>query len=206
MNIAILGSGNIGGTLGKKWAAAGHSISFGARQPTAAKYQLLLAGVGGIGRVVTIAEALAASEAVLLAIPGAAVAGLLAEHGPALNGKIILDATNRVGQAEINSLAAIAAAAPEASLYRAFSTLGWENFETPRIGGEQVDLFFCGDDGAARAAVETLITDIGLRPVYVGGREQVGVIDGLTRLWFALVFGQQRGRRLAFKMLTEQPA
>jgi predicted dinucleotide-binding enzyme len=51
--------------------------------------------------------------------------------------------------------------------------------------------------------VESLIADVGLRPIYIGDLEQVAVVDNLTRLWFALAFGQGYGRRLAFKMLTE---
>ena len=108
-----------------------------------------------------------------------------------------------MGQPDLHNFATITAVAPNAKLYRAFSTLGWENFETPEIDGQQIDLFYCGDDGGSQAIVEALIMDVGLRPVYVGGREQVGVVDGLTRLWFTLAFQQGYGRRLAFTMLSE---
>lgn len=202
MNIAILGTGNIGGTLGKKWAAAGHTITYGVRNPADPKYQAVIAETSGRVTLATLAEAAATAEVVLLAIPGGGVDEFAAAHGHTLAGKIILDATNRVGQAELHSFAALSAAAPNAKLFRAFSTLGWENFETPELGGQPVDLFFCGDEGDVRVVVESLIAGIGLRPVYVGGREQAAVIDGLTRLWFALAFGQRRGRRLAFKMVT----
>jgi 8-hydroxy-5-deazaflavin:NADPH oxidoreductase len=33
MKIAIIGTGNVGGTLGKAWAAKGHEVAFGARRP-----------------------------------------------------------------------------------------------------------------------------------------------------------------------------
>ena len=202
MNIAILGVGNIGRTLGKKWAATGHSVAYGVRNPADPKYQAVLTQTGGDASLATLAQAAESSQVVLLAIPGGAVEAFAADHGETLDGKIILDATNHVGQADLHSFAAIAAAAPNAKLYRAFSTLGWENFETPEIDGQLVDLFYCGDDGDSRATVETLIADVGLRPVYVGGREQVGIVDGLTRLWFALVFQQGYSRRLVFNMLT----
>ena len=201
MNIVILGSGNIGGTLGKKWAAAGHQVTYGARNPDDPKYAELL-DLSNI-RVTTVAQAVAAGEVLLLAIPGGAVVDILAQVHDLLDDKVIMDATNNVRQAELNSFAAITTAAPGARLYRAFSTLGWENFKTPEINGQQVDLFYCGDEGESKTTIETLIADVGLRPVYVGDQEQVGVVDGLTRLWFALAFGQSRGRRLAFKMLAE---
>ena len=31
MKIAVIGKGNIGGTLGSKWSAAGHDVVYGAR-------------------------------------------------------------------------------------------------------------------------------------------------------------------------------
>ena len=44
---------------------------------------------------------------------------------------------------------------------------------------------------------------VGLRPIYVGGPEQVDTVDAITSLWFALVFGQKRPRHLAFKLLSD---
>jgi predicted dinucleotide-binding enzyme len=69
------------------------------------------------------------------------------------------------------------------------------------LDGQQVDLFYCGDTGEGATAVAQLISDIGLRPVYLGGVEQVDLVDALTRLWFALAFQQGKGRRLALKLL-----
>jgi hypothetical protein len=43
MRIAIIGAGNVGGTLGKMWAAKDHEVAFGVRRPNDAKVQALLA-------------------------------------------------------------------------------------------------------------------------------------------------------------------
>ena len=67
----------------------------------------------------------------------------------------------------------------------------------------QADLFFCGPDGEPRSTVERLIADVGLRPVWVGGPEEVEVVDGLLRLWFTLVAKRQLGPRLAFAMVRD---
>jgi hypothetical protein len=203
MKITVLGTGNIGGTLGRRWAAKGHAVQFGARDATGDKYQALLESIEGQAAVAPIAEVLAFGEVITLAIPGAAVDDIVAQYGQALDGKIIIDATNSIGQPQLNSLDAIAAKAPKASRFRAFNSLGWENFDRPQLGGLQVDLFYCGDPGPAQQTVHGLIADIGLRPIYIGGMEQVEVVDNLARLWFALVFGQGYGRRLAFKLLME---
>lgn len=203
MQITIFGSGNIGLTLGKQWAKAGHPITFGVRNVDDPKYQQLLNSVSGAA-IAAIPDAVESADVILLAIPGTAVEQTLAGLGEALGGKIIIDATNKVGQAEMNSIAAISALAPKTNLFRAFNSLGWENFDNPQLGGTQVDLFYCGDSGGdAQKTIHQLIADVGLRPIYVGSLDQLPVVDNLTRLWFALAFEQGYGRRLAFKLITD---
>lgn len=201
MKICVLGSGNIGGTLGHKWAQRGHQVTFGVRDPQADKVNDLLSETGDNVSAAAPLDAVQGADVVLVAIPGSTVADLARKLGGRLDRRIIIDATNNVGQREMNNLSALSEQAPNATFYRAFNALGWENFADPMIDGTQVDLFFCGDDGADRSKVEQLIADIGLRPVYVGGRDQTPVLDSLTRLWFALALAQGRGRHLAFKML-----
>lgn len=198
MNISVIGAGNIASTLGKKWAEAGHRLTFGVRDPADAKYVPLRA----TGQISSIADALGTAEVVLLALPGSAVADFAKEHGTSLAGKIVLDATNNPRSAVMNNLEALQTHAPEAFLVRAFSTLGWENFADPQIGGVQIDLFYCGD-GSAQAVVEQLIREVGLRPVCLGDPSAAGVVDGLTRLWFTLAFAQGHGRRIALKLMEE---
>jgi len=202
MKIAIIGSGNIGGTLGAKWAAAGHAVVFGVRDAGSAKARAALGAAGERARVDKIAGAIADAEVVVLAVPGAAVAETVAAHGAALDGKLVIDTTNQFGAPVMNGIAAIAGAAPQAAIYRAFNSVGWENMAEPIVGGVQADLLYCGPDGAGRAAVEQLIAAVGLRPVRVGDLQQVALVDNLGALWSALVFGQGLGRRLAFKVLT----
>jgi hypothetical protein len=202
MRIAIIGSGNIGSTLGAKWAAAGHEIVFGVRDPASDKARKAAASVAAGATLTTPMHALASGEVVLLAIPGDAVAATLADAGAALDGKIVIDATNRFGSPVVNNLAVIAAAAPGAILYRAFNSLGWESFAEPVIDGVQVDLLYCGPDGPTRSVVEQLIAAVGLRPVWIGDQQYVTAVDAVGQIWIALAFGQGMGRRLAFKVLT----
>ena len=73
MKIALIGTGHIGGTLGGKFAAAGHEVVYGSRQA---------AGEGPGGAPVrTVADALADAEVVVLAVPARAIPDLIAEHG-----------------------------------------------------------------------------------------------------------------------------
>ena len=200
MHITIIGAGNIGSVLGRKWAAAGHTVRFGVRSPAEAKFD----GLRALGPVLTTQASLEQAEVILLALPGAAVAEFASGHAARLDGRIVIDATNNVRSPEMNNLAVLQEKAPGARLVRAFSTLGWENFEDPQIGGMQVDLFYCAQ-ADCRSTAEGLITAVGLRPICVGGLEAAALVDGMTRLWFALAFGQARGRRIAFKLLQEGP-
>jgi hypothetical protein len=198
LNITIIGAGNIGSTLGKKWAQAGHKITFGVRNPADPKH----AGLSIIGQVVALSKSFTQAEVVLLAMPGSAVAEFATQYGTSLAGKIVFDATNKPGAPVMNDLEALKTHAPQAHLVRAFNTLGGENFANPQLGGMQIDLFYCGH-APSRTTTDQLIADIGLRPVYLGDLNAVDLVDGLTRLWFALAFGQGKGRRIAFKLLEE---
>jgi predicted dinucleotide-binding enzyme len=199
--IAIIGSGNIGGTLARRLVGAGRSVIVGVQDPAKPATQALVTELGI--RASTAIEAIAAAEIVILAIPGAAVADLAAAGGPMFGTRIIIDATNAVGGGgPLNGYAAISANAPDAVYARAFNTLGWENFATPEIDGTQLDLIWCGPDGESGAQVAEVIEDVGLHPVRIGGLEQLAVVDAVAQLWFALVFGQGLGRRLALQVLT----
>jgi hypothetical protein len=198
MNICIIGAGFIGGTLGKKWSEAGHTITFGVRNPENPKY----AAYAAVGNITTIPAALENAEVVLLSLPGAAVNEFASQYGASLERKLVIDATNNPRSPVMNNLEALKIHAPQAHVIRAFSTLGGENFADPQLGGVQIDLFFCGH-APSRPVAEQLISEVGLRPVYMGDLDAVNAVDGLTRAWFALAFSQARGRRIAFKLLEE---
>jgi 8-hydroxy-5-deazaflavin:NADPH oxidoreductase len=188
MKIAIIGTGNIGGTLGQGWLAAGHEVIYGSRTGAGE-------GPGGAPQL-AVGDALAGADVAVLAVPGGAVADVVAANGAALGGKVVIDATNRIGGPEVNGRAAITASAPGARYVRAFNTLGWENFADPIPG---TALFFAADPGA-RPAAEELITALGLEPVFAGDATASGTVDALLPLWFALVEHNGGNRRVALSV------
>ncbi len=202
MKITVLGSGHIGGTLAKQWIKAGHQVRFGARDPHKAEVQNLVGSLGTNASVSEMADAIAFGEVILFAIPGTVMDATIAAHAAALDGKIIIDAANKIGAPVTHSMPIFAAQTPKAMVYRAFNTYGWENFEEPQFNGVPADMFYCGPDGEPRAVVEKLISDVGLNPLYVGGPDQVDLVESILRLWFTLSMGQKKGRHLAFKVLT----
>ncbi len=189
----MVGTGFIGGILGRALARAGQEVTFGSRQ----------AGEGGgevagetPARVAPVGEALAGAEVVILALPGAAVGELTAEFGDVLAGKLVIDATNRMGQPVANSRAAL----PQSVRYaRAFNTLGGENMADPVFADGPADMFFSAPV-FDRSVLETIIEAVGLRPVFVG-EDKEDLIDALFLLWVELAMRQGRGRRLALRLL-----
>ena len=196
MRIAVIGAGNIGGTLGRAWLAAGHEVRFGVPSPE--KYAELTAGGA---TVTTVGDAVEGAGVVVLAMPGGAVGGILSLIAAGLDGVVVLDATNSVGGGgPLNASASVAAAAPNAVYYRAFNTLGWENFANPTFDGVAADHFFSAPR-ADRDAIERLISDVGLRPAYLGPDKQ-DLVDSVLPLWLTLA--QLRGQRhLAFRIVQD---
>jgi predicted dinucleotide-binding enzyme len=191
VDIAVVGTGFIGGILGRALARAGHTVTFGSRHPD----DRAVAG-DTTATVAPVGDALAAADVVLLAIPGPAVGALTADHGDRLAGALVIDATNRMGAPVANARADLPAGVRYA---RAFNTLGGENFEHPDFADGPADLFFSAPE-ADRDTVESIIGAVGLRPVYLGA-DQEELVDALFRVWIALAMTQGRGRRIALRLL-----
>ncbi len=206
MKLAVIGTGVLGSTIGRRWLEHGHAVTYGVRDMSAARPGLM----SERAEIASIPEAVRDAVATLVAIPGSAVENLLETQAAALDGHLLLDASNDSSGGAFHHLPAFEARLPTARVYRAFNTLGWENFAQPVIDGQQADLFYAGPQTDDRQVVEQLIANVGLRPLYVGqGVAGADLLDGVTRLWFALAAGQGYGRRMAFKTLhlplTDEP-
>ena len=186
--IGVIGGGRIGTTIGDAWQRAGHAVLYASRSPEPP-------------RTVSIADAIAGRRRRAAGdCPAPPSRRCSPSTAPALDGRVVIDATNDVGAERLHHADAYPESAPGARLVRAFNTLGFELFAEPAIGGEVADLFWCGPDDAG---VEQLIADVGLRPVRVGDIDAIDVVDGVARLWLTLVFRQGHPRRLAFRTLTD---
>src|SRR5215470_6141366 len=93
MKIAVIGAGNVGGTLGKRWARAGHEVAFGARDPAEAKVAALVRESGPSARAASVSEAAREAAVVVLTVPWNSAQDALRAAGD-LRGKVLSDATN----------------------------------------------------------------------------------------------------------------
>lgn len=203
IKIAVLGAGNIGGSIGRAWVAAGQDVAFGVNDLNGKNANALRAKLGDKANIGTLADALATNpDVVLLAIPSRLVDETLARFKDQLDGKIIIDATNKFGAPEMNSFASLQQHTPQAKIYRTFNYVGWENFENPNFPGGPGDLFYCGTEGDAKAVVEELISNVGYQPLYLGGVDQIGLMEAITQVTMALAFKLGKGREISYKLLT----
>lgn len=202
MKVAILGAGNIGGTLGSKWAAAGHDIVFGVRDVNSSKTFSALNQAKGAKATET-AIAIRESDLILFSIPWKTVPEIAQANAAVLNGKLLIDATNNFAGGVINNLDVLKESAPDAKVYRAFNSLGWDVFANPVINHQTVDMFYSGPDGNSRQVVHQLIEQVGLNPVWVGDNDHIQLVDNMGALWVHMVWQRGWKRRSAFKALLE---
>jgi predicted dinucleotide-binding enzyme len=204
MNIAVLGAGIVGRTLATGWARADHRVVLGSRDPAAERVRRAVTETGAAGAAPH-REAAREADVTVVTVPGDQVEALLDDLGDALSGHVVVDATNDLtGRPGLHHVDALAAAG--ATVFRAFSTTGWEQMAQPLFGAERCDLFWAGPDTAGRDQVERLVADLGFRPVRLGDDgDALELVDALTRLWFRLAFQQGWGRRVGLRLLGEPP-
>jgi 8-hydroxy-5-deazaflavin:NADPH oxidoreductase len=203
MRIAVIGAGNVGGTLGRRWAEGGHDITFGVRHGSGAKGGELPAGT----RTASVADAVRDAEVVVLATPWDAVADALRSAGP-LGGKVLLDATNPlasglrldVGPGGESGAERVQALAPRARVVKVFNTTGFNNMANPVYGGEPTVMFYAGDDAAAKSTARELAAVLGFEPVDAGPLVRARELEHLAMLWISLAVGGL-GREIAFRLV-----
>jgi len=189
--IAIIGTGNVGSTLGKIWAEAGHTIIYGSRTPNASRVRSLVAETGYGATATSQAAAAAQAEIVLIPIPPTAIPEVIASLGD-LSGKIVIDPTNwwtfednwAVSPRDPrDSLAEeVQSLAPDALVVKAFNTLNYTLMEDPSRSDGPVTVPIAGNDQAAKERVARLVEDVGLEPLDVGPLQAAEYLEEMLRL------------------------
>lgn len=204
MNIGIVGSGRIGGNLGKLWAAKGHRVLFGVRDPSGDK-ALELTAFEGDTQVGSLTEAVAFGEVIVVAVPWPAIEEVVANTGD-WSGKTIIDATNRFGPASreraTSAAEDLANMVPSAKVFKAFNTIGFDRLARPQFGTQNASMFICGDDPAAKSVVSSLVSELGFEVIDSGQLDSASLLESLAGLWVTLARGGY-GKDIAFKLLTE---
>lgn len=201
MNIAIIGTGNVGGALATRWSVKGHTINLGVQDVNNFKGIELLRNSNT--KVFTIAEAVAHSEVVLIATPPTAIFGILEQWGE-VSGKIIIDATNSVRQAPepYKTVYHCLSGKTQAEIVKCFNTTGFENILDPIYNGEGIDMFMAGDSEKAKSVASRLALDAGFGSCFDFGKsDKVELLEKFALSWINLAIMQGYGRNIAFKVV-----
>ncbi len=196
--IGVVGSGVVGRVLAAGFAARGHEVTIGTREPAENDELQAWAAQHDDVAIGSFAAAAEGGEIVVLATRGAAVEQAIATAGPQhFAGKIVIDATNpldfsggrpamTVGHTDSGG-EIVQRAIPDARVVKAFNTVGNGLMVDPQSAGlrEQPTMFIAGDDAGAKATVADALADFGWDALDVGGIEQSRQLESLCLLWVA---------------------
>ena len=189
MATAIIGVGNVGGTLARHLVRGGEQVVLAARNESNAA---AIAGeLGPLARAATVHDAIEAADVVVFAVWFDPLKQLMAEYADQLDGKIVADPSNPIGLTADGTLSRtlpegqsqaslVTAMLPAGAHYvKAFGTLAADSLaDSANRAPRRAVLFYATDDDRAAAAIERLITVCGFDPVRAGGLNAAGRIEG----------------------------
>lgn len=204
-NIGIIGSGNMGGAVGKRWADAGHQVLFSSRNPD--QLDDLVRQAGSNARAGTPADAVAFGEVIFIAVPYGALPQIGADFSAGMAGKIVIECGNpradRDGPMADDAIAkgtgiASAEYLPGVRLVRALNAVSYvEVNRQAHRAGELIGVPVAGDDAGAVAVASQLVQDCGFDPVLVGGLARARDFDRGTDVYVKGLTAQQLRAALA---------
>jgi 8-hydroxy-5-deazaflavin:NADPH oxidoreductase len=182
MKIGIIGSGNIGGTVAQLFAGAGHQVAISNSRGPQSLRDFEKSSYSNI-KAMTIEEAIAFGDVILLAIPWIKRQDL--PSSGLLNGKIVIDAMNPysknfevINLEPSSSSEEVAKQLNGARIVKAFNTMYFQHLKTKgntKLPKEnRIVLFIAGDDAQAKSIVSKLIDEIGFIPVDTGSLTEGG--------------------------------
>jgi predicted dinucleotide-binding enzyme len=209
MKLAVIGSGNIGKSIGSWAAKAGYEVIFSAKNEANAVAAAQAAGNGATSA--SVEKAVAAAELVLYAAPYGAAQEILSGVSEALKGKVLIDATNPLA-ADFSGLTIgftssaaeeIAKLVPGAKVVKAFNTVFAQVYasQKPEINGTKISVFFAGDDAGAKKSVGELVGKLGFDAVDAGPLASSRNLEPLAMLNISLGYGLGYGTAVGFSFI-----
>ena len=183
MQIAIIGAGNVGRALATSLTRAGHDVTITARH---ADHAVDVASETGASVVASNTAAATEADVVVLAVPAASIGEIAVEMGSSLDGKVVVDVSNRPTPTPDGAWTSIAeelqTRVPGAKVVKAFNTAFASRQANPEVGGVAPDGFVAGDDPAAKQTVLDVVESIGFRPVDAGSLASARTLEGMAWL------------------------
>jgi predicted dinucleotide-binding enzyme len=204
IKIGVIGSGNIGSTVGSLWVKAGHQVLFSSRNPQNLKQ--LVDGLGPRARAGTVKEALTFGDVVFLGVPYGAYPQLGKDYAKEFTGKIVLDAGNAVvardgemaKEAREKGVALTSAKLlAGARIVRAFNTLNYRRVADLSNRPEgRIAIPMAGNDQEALKVASGLVRDAGFEPVILGSLERSKLFEQGGPLYGQVISAEEMRERL----------
>ena len=188
--IAVIGKGNVGGSIGRGLESAGYEVRLVGNDPPCVR------------------EAALWGEVIILAVPYPAVDEVIREMGDATAGKILVDASNALTpdfQLAIGFTTSAAEElqkkAPSAKVVKAFNTVFAQHMATGQVKGTSLTILAAGDDRDAKDRVLALGRDIGFDSVDAGPLKNARWLEALGYLNIQLGYMLKMGTEIGFKLI-----
>lgn len=197
--IAIIGTGDMGDSLGPRFVELGYEVIYGSRDPDGEKAQAVVRLTGGDAIATTQRDAAQAGDIVILAVPWPAMETVAQNLGP-LDGKIVIDISfpNEQGDdgyyvpmLETSSPEMIQQWNPGARVMKAFALQASYVIDDPDVVGGPVTIPIAADDREAKEEIAKIIVEMGLDPVDAGPLRYSRELEAMQRL-YGVPFFQRR--------------
>jgi predicted dinucleotide-binding enzyme len=197
--VAIIGTGDMGDSLGPRFAKLGYPVIYGSRDPGGDKAQAVVRQTGHGARATSQKEAAQAGEIVILAVPWPAME-TVAQNLGSLDGKIVIDISfpHRQGEdgyyvplLETSSAEMIQQWNPGARVMKTFALQASYVIDDPAVVGGPVTIPIAGNDREAKEQVARIIIAMGLDPVDAGPLRLSRELEAMQRL-YGVPFFQRR--------------
>ena len=196
MNVAILGSGEVGAALAKGFLTNGYTVMRASREP--AKLAAWKDGAGAGASIGTFAEAAAWGEVIVLCVKGSAAVEVLEQAGlDNFAGKTVIDTTNPIAEGKPDNgvlryftnaneslMERLQAKAPKANFVKAFNSVGNMFMVNPPFQ-PRATMFIGGDSADAKLMTTKILDQFGWDVADIGGVEAARPIEQLCILWCA---------------------
>ena len=182
MKIGIIGSGKIGGAIGTHWTQYGHQVMFSSSS-LSEKLEKLARQAGDNAQAGTIAQAAEFGEVILFAPPYWKTDEALSAAGGALDGKILIDATNPYRSdftpepPSVVGALELAKKVPDVRVVKAYDMIRASILADEAYQDERFAVYYCGDDEFAKAIVAQLIADSGFVGVDAGSLKDAAKME-----------------------------
>jgi predicted dinucleotide-binding enzyme len=189
--VAVIGTGDMGDSLGPRFAKLGYRVIYGSRNPSSDKVKALVARTGENASATTQIEAAQQGDIILTLVPWPPMENAAQSLGN-LDGKIILDASMPFQQGadgypekmlDTSSAELIQGWNPGAKVVKVFATMGAFIIDDPSVVNGPVSIPLASDHRDAKEKVAKIVAAMGLDPVDFGPLRMAREIETLQMIY-----------------------